>query len=390
MEASKHSIANTMHEQDHEDLSSLFEPPEEDCESLPSSFNQQEDTECLPTESETSDEEITIPIQDVQDHSETDISQLVCTEALNDQRMATHESRETTSNEIVKILTPKEEHQESRETTLIEILKILTPEEEDQETKDDSSEPEIILEEEYQGSKADESNPSQMTDVTNINATSDHSHNSQEEMLNVTDTTKATDTNICDSDSHHPNGTLIEHNSNNENNIQRNKSNNNTKYCRNKNNRNNKNDKNNNKHNKKHNKNRNNVLDEKNKNNSEKNKNRNNKHDENNNKNDNENYHDRNDNNETTTCTTWYNSAHEGQCHSTLQNNGKSTNMPWHSKKSREFTFAPQQTGKPAVKKDDMQNQYRKHKKKSRSDNKDDIQSQHPNTGKSLGQTTKM
>ncbi|XP_072360658.1 uncharacterized protein [Scyliorhinus torazame] len=143
-----------------------------------------------------------------------------------------------------------------------------------------------------------------------MSPTSDHSHNSQEETLNVTDATKDTDTNNCDNDSRHPHGTLIERNRNNRKKHSGNKNNDsNIKNYKHK----NKNYKNN-KHNKKHNKKRNNEHNEKN------NKNRNNKHDENNNK---------NNNNETMTCTTWYNSAHEGQCHSTLQNNGKSTNMPW-------------------------------------------------------------
>ncbi|XP_072332579.1 uncharacterized protein [Scyliorhinus torazame] len=341
------------------------------------------------------------------------------------ERTATQESRETTSIEILKILTPEEEHQESRETTSIEILKTLTPEKEHHnpqqneivkiltpekehkeitddsnepemtpkeehqeindnssepemtpkeeylEINDDSSEPEMTLEEEYQVSKEEESNPPQMTDVTNINATSDHSHNSQEDTLNVAETTKDTDANNCDNDSNHPHGTLIERNKNNINckkhsRNKNNNSNNKNNMQRNKNDKSNKKHPRNNKHDKK-----------KNKNKSENNENRINKRDKKknkngNNKNDNENNKDRNDrnnNNETMTCTTWYNSARKGQCHSTLRNNDKTTNMPWHDKESQLFKSAPEKTGKTAFTNDDIQNQYHKHRKKSRSDN---------------------
>ncbi|XP_072323414.1 uncharacterized protein [Scyliorhinus torazame] len=297
----------------------------------------------------------------------TDIPHLISTEALNNQRMATHESRVTTSIESLKILTPEKEHKEitddsneSEMTPKEEHQEIndnssepeMTPKEEHLEINDDSSQPEMTLEEEYQVSKDEESNQPQITDVTNINATSDHSHNSQEDTLNVAETTKDTDTNNCDNDSNHPHGTLIERNKNNKNRTKhiRNKNNNNkSNMQRNKNNKSNKKHPRNNKHDKK-----------KSKNKSENNVNRINKHDKKNNK---------NNNNETMTCTTWYNSAREGQCHSTLQNNDKTATMPWHDKESHKFTSAPEQTSKTAFMNDDMQNQYHKHRKKSRSDN---------------------
>ncbi|XP_072363658.1 uncharacterized protein [Scyliorhinus torazame] len=224
-------------------------------------------------------------------------------------KVTTHESSETTSIETSSPLNYPQEN---------EILKILTPEEEHQETKDDSNEPEMTAEEEHQGSKEGESNPPQMTDVTKINATPDHSHNPQEETLNETSgTTKHTDTNNFENDSNYPHGTVIERNKNNKKHKKHNRNSNNKsnkKHNKNNNKKHNKDNKSNDKH------------DKKKKNNNENKKNRN-KHDKNN-KNDNENDKDRNDNNETTTCTTWYNSAHEGQCNSTLQNNDKSTNIP--------------------------------------------------------------